>query len=71
MNRTSVQSSHLSSVGYDFDRHILEIEFRGGEVYQYFGVPEWEYNGLMAASSHGQYLDRQIKKGPYRYVQVG
>lgn len=61
MNRISVSSSDLSSVGYDQNQQILEIEFNGGGVYQYSNVPEAEYNGLMNASSHGKYFHQHIK----------
>ncbi|MFA5786491.1 MAG: KTSC domain-containing protein [Actinomycetota bacterium] len=71
MQRTPVQSSNLSSVGYDPDSSTLEVEFHKGGVYQYFGVPAHEYEGLMAAGSKGTYLDQHIKKAGYAYVKVG
>lgn len=70
MERISVQSSNLASVGYDSASHTLEIEFHHGGVYQYFNVPESVYDGLMSASSHGQYFDRNVKKAGYNYRQV-
>ena len=70
MNRAPVSSSNLASVGYDAPQQILEIGFRDGSVYQYFGVPQGVYAGLMAAGSHGQYLDALVKKAGYRYQQV-
>lgn len=69
MKRTSVSSSNLRSVGYDPAKNILEIEFHGGRVYQYTGVPRSIYNGLMGASSHGKYFHRRIK-GRYPYTQI-
>ncbi len=71
MNRVPVASSNLASVGYDAQHQILEIGFRDGSVYQYFGVPQRIYAGLMAASSHGHYFDFSVKKAGYRYQQVG
>ena len=47
----------------------LEIEFKNGGVYQYFDVPERVYNGIISASSHGEYLAHNIK-GHYRYSKV-
>ena len=47
MNRTPVSSSNLASVGYDPENRILEIEFHGGSIYQYFSVPESKYEGLI------------------------
>ena len=69
MNRVPVSSSNLSSVGYDESNHILEIEFHGGRVYQYFDVPKRIHQELMNANSHGKYFHRNIKDN-YSYDQV-
>ncbi len=66
MERIPVNSSNLSSVGYDADNHTLEIEFHHGGVYQYAGVPEEVYTGLMSAESQGKYFHANIKNSyPY------
>lgn len=70
MQRTSVDSSNLASVGYDKNTQTLEIEFHHGGVYQYFSVPQSIYEELMAASSHGKYFDQNIKKAGYEYQKV-
>lgn len=70
MERKSVSSSNLRSVGYDAETRTLEIEFHDGGVYQYSNVPESIYNGLMSAGSKGSYFDSHIKKGPYQYRKV-
>lgn len=69
MQRQSVQSSDLRSVGYDAATQTLEIEFNSGGVYQYYGVPAAIYQGLMGAASHGQYFHAHIKNS-YRYSRV-
>lgn len=69
MQRERVVSSNISSIGYDEDRNILEIEFNDGAIYQYSGVPEQEYKSLLSASSKGSYLNKHMK-GKYRYTQV-
>lgn len=61
MERVPVSSSNLCSVGYAPDSQTLEIEFNNGGVYQYAGVPEGEYEGLMNAGSKGQYFHANIK----------
>ncbi|RYZ92653.1 MAG: KTSC domain-containing protein [Proteobacteria bacterium] len=71
MNRKTVKSSNLESVGYDANSNTLEIEFKDGDVYQYFDVPERIYTGLMNAASHGSYFDRFVKKAGYRYKKIG
>jgi hypothetical protein len=69
MKRQSVQSSNIASIGYDAASQTLEVEFLNGGVYQYFGVPQNIYQGIMSASSHGEYLAQHIK-GHYRYSKV-
>jgi KTSC domain len=70
MERQSVESSNLASVGYDAENEILEIEFNHGGVYQYFDVPENIYESLMNADSLGQYFDRNIKKAGYEFQKM-
>lgn len=69
MYRQSVVSSNVSSVGYDEDQQILEVQFRTGAIYQYYNVPVSIYRGLMGASSHGSFLNKHIK-GVYGYNKV-
>ncbi|MEZ4969420.1 MAG: KTSC domain-containing protein [Flavobacteriaceae bacterium] len=69
MERQSVQSSNLASVGYDAENEILEIEFNHGGVYQYFDVPENVYEELMNASSHGVYFSANIRND-YEYEKM-
>jgi hypothetical protein len=56
MTRTTVTSSNITSIGYESENRILEIEFRGGRVYQYSEVPQSVYLSLMAAESHGRFF---------------
>lgn len=70
MDRKHVESSNLKSVGYDAKNQILEIEFLDGGIYQYLAVPASIYEGLMNASSHGQYFDRNIKKAGFKYRKI-
>ena len=61
MKREHVDSSSLSSMGYDPRSHTLEVEFHNGGVYRYLDVPEEEWSGLRAADSLGRYLNSRIK----------
>jgi hypothetical protein len=67
MNRISVSSSNVSSVG--FENGVLEVEFHGGRIYRYFGVPENVFNNLLRASSKGTFLNNFIKNR-YRFIKV-
>ena len=69
MNRTPVSSSNVASVGYDVSSSTLEVEFLSGAVYQYFNVPEFEWQSLMQASSHGTYLSANIRER-YQYIRL-
>lgn len=62
MEMTPVDSSNLSSVGYDTETGTLRIQFNNGRTYEYYGVPESEYYNLLNASSKGQYANQNIYK---------
>jgi len=65
-----VDSSNISSIGYEPQKQILEVKFRDGSVYQYFEVPAYLHEGLMNASSHGKYLHRYITSGGFAYRKL-
>lgn len=56
-----LQSSNLRRCSYDIETEVLSIQFHSGKVYTYEGVPVSVYNGLIEASSPGQYFNREIK----------
>ncbi|SDI20225.1 KTSC domain-containing protein [Mucilaginibacter sp. P25] len=70
MQRLTVQSSALSSVGYDPEARILELEFReNGGVWQYFGFPLSAYNKFINSDSLGHFFVTHIK-GKYPELKV-
>lgn len=68
MDMIPVSSSNLVSVGYDKASMTLRIRFNSG-AYDYYDVPESIYNGLMSASSKGQYHHAFIKNS-YRFSKT-
>jgi hypothetical protein len=60
MQRESVKSSSLSSVGFDPTTNELEIQFRAGGVYRY-AVPRRIHQQLMSANSLGAFFARNIR----------
>jgi len=69
MNRIPVDSSNVAEIGYDLNTQTLEVQFKEGNVYQYFDVPQGVYEGLMSANSKGQFLNKEIKVN-YRYAKL-
>ena len=67
MQRTSVTSTNIRSIGYDSQSATLEVEFTSGDIYQYFDVPKHLYNGLLQAASPGQFININIIQYGYRY----
>jgi hypothetical protein len=64
----SVGSSNLSAVGYKERLKIMRVHFIGGNVYDYFGVPEFVYLSILeqgtskgGAGSAGKALHQQVK----------
>ena len=65
VNWTDVESSNVAAVGYtpetETERAQLHVRFKNGSEYRYFDVPQEQFDGLVGASSVGQYLNQQIK----------
>ncbi|MES2339608.1 MAG: KTSC domain-containing protein [Pseudomonadota bacterium] len=62
MDRQAVSSSNLASIGYDTESETLEVEFlKTGKVYEYYNVPQFMYDRLMSAPSHGVFFNAEIR----------
>ncbi|KAA8995277.1 KTSC domain-containing protein [Affinibrenneria salicis] len=70
MLRKRVSSAELFSVGYDEEKHILEIEMLNGGLYQYRNVARMIYEELMNSTSKNRYYTRYIKTAfPYEKLR--
>ena len=69
MERQPVISSSISSVGYDPDAQVLEIEFTSGDVYQFYDVPEQVHVELLASGSLGSYFNHYVRNN-YVYARL-
>ena len=61
MEREMVASSTILSAGYEAASETLEVEFKGGSLYQYYNEPESVYHDFMASDSKGKFLHVYIK----------
>ena len=69
MDVTVVASTTLSTIAYDGIRNLLQLEFRNGAVYQYFGVPVSEYEALLDSPSKGSCFNQAIR-GRYPFARI-
>ena len=69
MDRVSVESTTLSSICYDSERRLLELEFASTSVYQYLDVPAALHAELLAADSKGRFFNQCIR-GYFRYQRA-
>ncbi len=71
MDRDSVGSSMIASIGYDQSSGTVEVEYRSnGQVWQYYDVPEITYNEVRTAGSLGKAFNAMIKNH-FREARVG
>jgi hypothetical protein len=55
-------STALRGAVYCPTTRVLGIQFTSGpKIYDYLGVPQGIYDGLLAASSKGRYFDHYIR----------
>ena len=69
MERETVSSSTIVSIGYDPVGETLEVEFHRTGLYQYFNVPISLYESLMAAPSLGVFFNANIR-GQFAYARL-
>jgi len=70
MVRVALQSTVLQAASYRDRCALLELEFRGGAIYRYVGVPAQTYRELLLAESHGQYFNTHIRPR-FAYTKIG
>lgn len=61
MERTPIKSSNIKSVRYDAATKTMHVEFVGGKVYEYPGVPEDIHAAFASASSLGSHFAQHIR----------
>jgi hypothetical protein len=60
-NRQRLESSCLTTAGYDARTRMLDVEFRHGGVYRYFEVPASVHESLMKAPSKGRFFTAEVR----------
>lgn len=69
MQRLDLHSTTLRTAAYQDQRALLELEFRNGAVYRYFGVPAESYQALLRAESKGGYFNSHIRNR-FAYAKI-
>jgi hypothetical protein len=67
--RVLVTSACITSVTFSGELSVLQLEFRNGLSYAYFGVPAELYRGLLSAPSKGAFVSRFIR-GRFPYSRL-
>lgn len=71
MNREYVESSMITSIGYDPDTCTLEVEFKSdGAIWHYPDFPEYLWYDFKASDSKGKFFLQNIR-GKYNEFKVG
>jgi hypothetical protein len=61
MQMIRVSSSAMVAVGYDPRARRMKITFTQGHTYDFCGVPQHVFDGLLQAASKGSYYNDRIK----------
>ncbi|MFA7029921.1 MAG: KTSC domain-containing protein [Candidatus Cloacimonadaceae bacterium] len=60
MEMIPVSSANHAAAGYDLDQSILRIEFKNGNIYEYYDVPQYIFDEYLASDSKGKYAHQNI-----------
>ena len=61
MNLKPVESSNISHAGYDPVSGTMRVIFKGGNAYDYSGVSEETFNGMIKSKSVGKFFHLNIR----------
>ena len=71
MDRQCVDSSMITSIGYDQDTSTLEVEFKSnGAIWHYPDFPEYLWYEFNASDSKGKFFLQSIR-GKFNEFRVG
>jgi hypothetical protein len=63
-----VESSAVARIGYDAEAEEAYVEYIGGDLYAYEGVPAGVFEVLENAESKGTFVNAVIKQYPFRSI---
>lgn len=63
------ESSNISAIMYNPFAEVLQIDFKGGGRYRYYGVEPDKYNILVEAESKGKCFNYEIKSN-YPFLRM-
>ena len=69
MDFTPVKSRMILGVRYNDKTYELDVVFRTGDKYRYKNVPQFVFEGLLKAESHGQYMHKKVL-GRFKYERL-
>lgn len=67
-----VFSTNLVAMGYDENKRVLRVIFKGNSSYLYFNVEPEVYTTLMQSESKGKTLNESVikQKEKYKYIKL-
>jgi hypothetical protein len=71
ISHTKVDSSHVSSVGYDQEDQVLEVKFKNGTTYRYLDVSPNIHQDILKADSVGKFLHGNLRDHAYHRLEEG
>ena len=69
MPRVNLNSSSLHAATYQDPCAVLELEFKSGAIYRYFGIPAHTFQALLRAQSKGGFFNSRIRNR-FAYVKI-
>ena len=68
--RVLVESACITAIAFSVEENVLQLEFRNGLAYAYFGVPPALHRDLLSAQSKGAFVARFIRgQFPFRRLE--
>ncbi len=61
VTKETPESSNILSVGYNKEKEVMRIVFKGGSAYRYYGVDEELFVSATSSLSVGKFVHAHVK----------
>lgn len=61
MDMIKVESTQLDQVGFDSETEVMSVIFKGGSLYEYYGLSQKFFDEFLKSDSKGSFFYKNVK----------
>jgi len=70
LDRKKVKSKKIESIAYNRESFTMEIEFKNGDIFRYFGIPDYIFENFLNSPEKDLFYSKYINHAGFSYEIV-